>query len=269
VRILDKLGLTAEQIAARAGKVGGSDATDIVSGDPRRVEQRRLEKLGRVEPEDLSRVLPVVMGSHTEALNLDWFERETGLTVSREGESVISATHPWRACTLDGMASDGAVVQAKHVNAFSKDEEVVQRYMAQLHHEMDVTGADAAYLTVFVGTQRWDCWRIERDPGYAAKLLELEALFWTCVEQDRVWPGAEPVEPPPMPGKLREVDMDGSNEWGAFAADWLECGDAAKRHRTASEGLKKLVEPDVGLAFGAGIEIKRDKRGSLRIGELK
>jgi hypothetical protein len=34
-----------------------------------------LQKTGRAEPEDLSGVLAVQLGTHTEALNLLWFDR--------------------------------------------------------------------------------------------------------------------------------------------------------------------------------------------------
>tara|TARA_Y100000310_G_scaffold83131_1_gene79806 strand:+ start:1276 stop:2091 length:816 start_codon:yes stop_codon:yes gene_type:complete len=270
MRVIGKVGLTAEQKAARADGAGGSDSNIIASGDGERIERLRLEKLGRIEPEDLSRVIPVVFGQLTEDFNLDIFEMETGLVVTREGESCVSAEYDWRRCTLDGFVeSERAVVQAKCVNAFSKPDEVVQKYMPQLHHEMDVVGVERAYLTVFIGTMKWDYWLVERDADYAAALLDLEAEFWRCVQEDKPWPGYAAPVAPVAPTEFREVDLTGSNEWAASAADWLENKAAANTFKKAVEDIKKLVEPDVGRAHGHGIEAKRSKAGAITIKELK
>ena len=284
-RVVGKVGLTAEQKAARANGIGGSDSTIIASGDGERIERLRLEKLGRADPEDLSWVIPVMFGTLTEAFNLDLFERETGFTVTREGESCISAEYDWRRCTLDGgtdedttsrsLAIEGfaltstAIVQAKCVNAFSKPDEVVQKYMPQLHHEMDVLGVGRAYLTVFLGTMKWDYWLIERDAEYAQALLDLEVAFWTCVQEDKPWPGYAAPTPPAAPTEFREVDLTGSNEWAAGAADWIASRAAAKTFDAAVKGIKSLVEPDVGRAYGHGIEAKKSKAGAISIRELK
>ena len=52
--------------------IGGSDAKRIIEGDWHTLW---LEKTKRVEPVDLSDVLPVQMGITTEKLNIDWLEK--------------------------------------------------------------------------------------------------------------------------------------------------------------------------------------------------
>jgi hypothetical protein len=69
--------------------------------------------------------------------------------------------------------------------------------------------------------------------------------------------------------KLREANMSESNEWGAFAADWLANKDAAKKFENAAKDIKALVKPDVGLAFGHGVHVKRAKNNSLTISAEK
>ncbi len=172
MRVVGKVGLTNEQRAARALGIGGSEAPIIASGDVARIERLRLEKVGRIEPENLDWVIPVQFGHLTEAFNLDLLERETGRVITREGESVVSAEHDWRRCTLDGFMADDpqAIVQAKCRNAFWKLHEL-QKDMPQLMHEMDVCGVEHAYIGVFFGTMNWDCWLVERDADYAARLL--------------------------------------------------------------------------------------------------
>jgi hypothetical protein len=98
---------------------------------------------------------------------------------------------------------------------------------------------------------------------FAADLMEAERRFWECVQT-----GEPPVAVKaavPMPEKLREVDMTGSNAWSAFASDWIANQVAAKTFDTAAKELKALVEPDVGKAFGHGIQISRSKAGALTI----
>ncbi len=267
------LGLTAEQKLERRNGIGGSDASVIMGGDPAALIALWEQKRGLAEPEDLSRVLPVQMGSHTEPLNLDWYEMTTGRLVTREGELRKATAYPFMRCTLDGLTTTGtgkpAVFQAKHVNAFSKIDEVAQRYMPQLHHEMHVVGVRHAILSVFIGTMTYEHVEIECDDFYLAQLIDREREFWRCVETGEP-PAAMPVVPAPsLPVKFRTVDMTGSNVWAAFAGDWLANRDAAKTFEAATKEIKSLVEPDVGTATGHGIEVKRSKAGSLTIKALK
>lgn len=67
--------MTPEQHAERRTRIGGSDAPKIVDG---LWHELWLEKTGRIEPEDLSWILPVQIGIVTEPLNLSFFERATG-----------------------------------------------------------------------------------------------------------------------------------------------------------------------------------------------
>ncbi len=99
--------------------------------------------------------------------------------------------------------------------------------------------------------------------------IEAEEAFWNAV-QTMTPPGEMPAAiAPETPKTLRTVDMRGSNEWGAAAADWLGNRTAAKKISDADQNLKALVEFDVGKAVGAGIVCTRAKNGSLTIREAK
>ena len=100
------MSLTEQQKAFRKQGIGGSDANTIMGGDAEKIIRLWKEKRGEIEQEDLSRVLPVRMGSFTEALNITWFEEETGRTVTRQGEQVISEEFPFMLCTLDGECDE-------------------------------------------------------------------------------------------------------------------------------------------------------------------
>src|SRR5574337_2154870 len=103
-----QLGLTSKQKAFRQRVIGGSDATIIMSGDSERILRLWRQKRGEIEPEDLSDVLPVQMGSFTEPFNRHWFTKQTGLEVIDGGREALSIDYPFMACTLDGIVSQDA-----------------------------------------------------------------------------------------------------------------------------------------------------------------
>lgn len=263
-----QLGLTPAQIAKRRNYIGGSDAKTIMSGLDDAVYSLWQEKRGECAPDDLSDILAVQMGSFTEPLNLFWFEKKTGLEVTRDGEPVVSAEFPFMACTLDGfVASENAVVQCKHVSGREPFETIVERYTPQVQHEMIVTGASKAYLSVFLGSGEWRCEAMHADPFYAAALIGAEATFWDCVLTGKPPCAAPPVAVPAGEAK-RVADMSGSNSWATNASFWLLTREEAATFDAAQKELKALVESDVCHAFGHGVEAKRDRRGAIRFKEM-
>jgi predicted phage-related endonuclease len=253
---------------ARRGFIGGSDANIIFSGDAVKVRQLWLEKRGEAEPEDLSDKLAVMLGCWSEPFNRLWYEKLTGDPVTLTGRTAFSAEHAWRSCTLDGFVQRcEAIFEAKHTNAFTTSEQVLERYMPQLQHNMAVTGTSRAILSVIFGNHRYEIIEVASDWLYQLELLEAEEAFWKCVVS-----GSEPVPadapPTPKPIGTREVCFEGSNAWASAAVDWLEHRNAAKTHAAAAGLIKSLIEDDVTRAFGNGIEAKRSKSGAITIREL-
>lgn len=261
-------GLTIEQIARRLHFIGGSDAKTIMGGLDEAIYSLWQEKRGEAEPMDLSDVLPVMMGLATEPFNRFWFQKQTGLKIVREGEQHTHPDYDFIGCTLDGLiAAENAIFQAKHCSGREPFDVIVERYMPQLQHEMAVMGCEKAYLSVFLGSSDWRCQPVAFDPFYSAALIEAECVFWDCVQTGRA-PCAAPNIAPPLPEKLREIDMSKSNTFVTNASTWRETREAAKQHESASKELKAAIERDVGRAYGAGVEIKRAKNGALTIREM-
>jgi len=257
--------LTPEQLAERKTRIGGSDAGKIVNG---LWHELWLEKTGRAEPEDLTWVLPVQIGTVTEPLNIAFFEHATGHQVFGRGEVYIHPDYPFVGCTLDGMTlidRKPAIVQCKHVSAFAKIEEVEQRYYAQCSHEMLCTGASIAYLSVFVGTFKHDIIEIHRDRDYTNRLLEMEREFWSFIERDEPPPNGAELAAPARIDAMLEYDMDGHNEFASHAGAWLETHKHARSFEIATKAIKKLVPADARRCFGYGISVERNKAGALTI----
>ncbi len=94
--------------------VGGSDARVIMGDDEAGLVRLWQEKRGEVEPEDLSDNLIVQLGTVTEELNRQWYERNTGHAVGSVHRRLIHSVHKWMAATLDGLVEPGgAVFEAK------------------------------------------------------------------------------------------------------------------------------------------------------------
>jgi predicted phage-related endonuclease len=262
---ISDLRLSCVEARERADGVGGSDANVIFSGDPAGILRLWQEKRGECEAEDLSDRLSVALGRWTEAFNRQWFERLTGQDVVAAGEVVTSTRHPWRRCTLDGIVHQtGAVFEAKHTNSFVKAEDVLERYMPQLQHNMAVADVDRAVLSVIFGNSKYEMFEVAADWLYQLDLLHAEEAFWTAVQNGEP-PVALPAPPPPRPIATRELSFEGNNAWASAAADWLEHERAAKTHASACKTLKELLDADVRRAFGHGIEASRSKAGAITI----
>ena len=257
------MALTAEQIKLRAKLVGGSDTNIILGGDEEKIMNLWRVKRGEIEPDNLDDILPVQMGTFTEPFNAQWFTKQTKRVITNQGESRLSMDYYFMGCTLDGITDDGETVwEAKHTSAFAKEDEVLERYMPQLHHNMIVTGLDKAVLSVFFGNHKWEKFEVNKDASYAAILIDTVRMFWDCVES-----GRSPVSvqiKAPMEATLR-VDMTGNNQWSNWAAQYVENSAYNKLFDEAAKGLKALVTEDMAEAYGHGVSIKRDKRGALRI----
>ena len=138
-----------------------------------------------------------------------------------------------------------------------------EKYMAQLQHNMWVTNARTAALSIITGGGKWVEIGIAADPLYQHLLLTAEKKFWRCVQfGDR--PHLFGVEPPrPRIEAVRSVDMASSNAWAEFAALFRSTKSAFLEHERAKTELKGLMPEDAKEAFGHGVRAKRSKAGAV------
>lgn len=252
----------------RRKSIGSSDASRIMSG---KWADLWLEKTSRKDPDDLSNVLVVQLGLWTEGFNRLWFERITGNPVKDAGTMCVHPTLPFLTCTLDGRvrltSGDEAVFEAKHVGGREPLDIVIARYQPQVQHQMHVTGTNLAVLSCLIGTDRYEYVEIPRDDFYLAELVEREIAFWRHVEADEPPPDLEPIAAPVPPEEWKTVDFTGNNAWADSAAEWLEYKGHASRFKCAEKILKEMIGADVGIAYGHGVIVKRDRANRLGIKE--
>jgi predicted phage-related endonuclease len=246
--------------------IGGSDARTIMGNDEAALVQLWREKRGEADPEDLSDVLTVQLGTVTEDLNRRWFARHTGNVVTHVQRRLHHPVHKWMAATLDGLVDPGgAVFEAKFMLPWTFSEEAAaEKHMAQLQHNIWVANARSAVLSIITGGGKWVNIVVNTDPLYQHLLLTAEKKFWRCVmsgEEPRLF-GVEP--PRPRLQAVRIVDMSASNSWAELAATFRRTRPAFQEHEAAKADLKKLVPEDAREAAGHGLRAKRSKSGAVR-----
>jgi hypothetical protein len=256
---------TRESRTDRRHFIGGSDARIIMGQDEKALIRLWQEKRGEVGPEDLSTNLIVQLGLWTEDLNRQWYERNTGKTITDVQSRVKHPVIRFMAATLDGVvAGTGAVYEAKFMLPWSFSEEgAAEKYMAQLQHNMWVTNAGMAALSIITGGGKWVEISIAADPLYQHLLLTAEKKFWRCVQFGDP-PRLFGVDPPrPRIEAVRSVDMGASNSWAEFAALFCSTRSAFLDHERAKTELKGLMPEDAKEAFGHGVRAKRSKAGAV------
>ena len=250
---------------ARRTFVGGSDARIILGNDEAALVRLWREKRGEVEPEDLSGNLVVQLGAATEELNRTWYERNTGHSIRDVQQRVRHSAIFWMAATLDGIVEQtGAVFEAKFMLPWSFSEEAAaEKYMAQVQHNMWVTQARHAVLSIITGGGKWVEITIPVDPLYLSVLVSAEKKFWRCVQSGET-PHLVNVEPPrPRLEAIRIVDMSSSNSWPEFAALFRSTRPAYLEHERAKTELKALLPEDAKEAIGHGLRARRSKTGAV------
>jgi hypothetical protein len=262
-------GLTRLQREARSKGIGGSDAERIMSGD---WYQLWAEKTGRLQPEDLSRVLPVQMGLATEAFNAYWFHLQSGLQVNR-APSVIERCHvhpayPQMLCNIDGLVIiDGRLrlFEAKHVNPFGSKGDQPAKHYAQIQHCLEVLDLEGCELSVFFGSMDWSRFSIERDKDYGALLIDREREFWEHVQSDKPPERNEVGEETPKFDLMRQLNMRRDNKWGDGEATWVSTREHVKLGDAAESALKGMMPGDCDFAFGHELCCVRDRAGKLTL----
>jgi predicted phage-related endonuclease len=252
-------------LAERRSFLGGSDARIIMGNNEAELVRLWREKRGETEPQDYSGNLIVQLGVATEPLNRRWYERTTGQVIKDVQSWVRHPVIRWMAATLDGIVEgSGAVFEAKFMLPWSFSEEMAaERHMAQLQHNMWVTNATAAVLSIITGGGKWVEIKISADSLYQHLLLTAEKKFWRCIESG---------EPPRLFGvdsprarieAVRIVDMSASNAWAELSGVFRRTREAHLEHENAKTELKALMPEDAKEAIGHGIRAKRSKSGAV------
>ncbi|WP_448204803.1 YqaJ viral recombinase family protein [Azospirillum sp. sgz302134] len=262
------------QRAARAGRIGSSDATRIMAGDWLALWR---EKTGRADPANLDLVAAVQIGIATEHLHPRFVEKATGVRCVPAEETWVHPERDWMLAHPDFLTwEDGeretapdTIVEAKFTGSFQSDAELAQRYHWQLQHQLTVLGLDRGLLSI-LRPNGHAIVRVRRVEADCDHLLETLSAFWWHVAND-----VEPTDPLPFDGPAYEtrrvVDMARHNRFVSLAAVLVEQRSAALAVKEAEVALKALMPADARIAFfageepGRGLYVARDREGRLSL----
>ena len=143
------------------------------------------------------------------------------------------------------------------------EEAAAEKHMPQLQHNMWVTNAKVAVLSIITGGGKWVEITIPAEALYQHLLLTAEKKFWRCVESGEP-PRLFGVEPPrPRIEAVRIVDMSASNSWAEFATLYRATREPYVAHERAKTELKSLLPEDAREAFGHGVRARRSRSGAV------
>ena len=200
------LGDREEWLEARAGRIGGSDASAILGLNPYRTNIELWQiKTGQLTPEDISDKPYVKYGTEAEQhlrklFELDFPEYEMGYV---ENNMFLNDDYPFAHASLDGWLTEKAtgrtgVWECKTTNILQSmqkekwNHRIPDNYYIQLLHYLLVTGWDFAVLKaqlkyefdgdVYLQTKHY---RIERsEVEEDIRILEAaERTFWKQVQE--------------------------------------------------------------------------------------
>ncbi len=264
------MALTAEQLAARDGRLTASRVKTLMTGTALQLIELWREMIGDPafvdeKNAELSNKWFVWQGNYLEPAILNWHEFKTGHAVTRRGEVVIHPKADWAACTLDGWVDAiPAPMECKCLNGFNPPrDQAVATYFPQVTWQMLVTGTKQCVFSCVFGGAEPVTELVSLDERYATELWSRAERFMACVWELRP-PVAMPAVEAPQ-GPLRIISMQGNNEWGDAAATWLETQVSAKRFETAVKSIKAMVPGDASEAHGNGITVKRSRANALSI----
>jgi predicted phage-related endonuclease len=257
--------------------IGGSDARMILAG---RWHELWLEKTGRTEPVNLDDVFRVQLGKATEQFHRDWVVRREGLKLLPAPGTLRNERYPWAYAHIDALVQDAVgmrPLETKHSNSSANLRDSVDYYTGQLAHYAAVYGVERVSFSVIPGNDEPLYAVVEIAQAQIDELMQLEEAFWWHVTEDEAPERTGNDDAAALTKSIaatikvngfRKVDMQGNNEWADAAARFIAYREPAKLFDMAKEDLKSLVANDVAEASGHGLQIKRDKRGAMRITEV-
>lgn len=180
---------TPEQLLERRGFLGASECSAALGCSPffSQVELYQA-KIGQGEP--IEETLPMMVGTALEPVAIRLFEKDTQYTVSDRQRQFVDPTTPWRRCTVDAMAPDGWIVEAKTSGDFRGwgmgHDEIPEHYLFNAHHSLAcVPDAPGVYFPVLVGGRTFKNYVVRREPELVELVKQGEAQFMELVRKRR------------------------------------------------------------------------------------
>jgi putative phage-type endonuclease len=244
---------TPEWAKWRLQGIGGSDAP-VVMGDSRYRTRRVLWSIKTGKAQEDAEGSAAQRGRELESLARRVYEERTGIQMEP-----LCVTHDrldWMRASLDGISFDaGTILEIKcplisRDHALAREGKIPPHYIAQLQHQLEVTGAEEAHYWSFDGTDGVLV-RVQPQHDYIARLVEAEDSFWRRVIENR-WPEDEEGE----------LDRGADDAWRAAASAYRAAKARLTEASASEEAARKELErlATARRTFGCGVEVLRTLR---------
>lgn len=173
-----------EWLEFRRNHICASDSPIIMEMSPfKTVEELLREKLLGYEPIENPYMR---RGNELENPALREFEKETGLIMFP-----AVATHgkiEWMAASFDGLTIDEDYIceikcPGKKDHACALEGKIPEKYIAQLQHQIHVSGLDFSFYYSFDGT-KGKILEVKRDEEFIEKMIAKETDFWNILQTE-------------------------------------------------------------------------------------
>lgn len=179
-----------EWIEERKKGIGGSDVAAIFGLNKwQSPVGLYMEKVGEMEPEDLSDNEAVYFGKVLEPVVAEEFKKRTGLKVQKCNFVLAHDEYDYIRANIDREIvcpeRGRGVLEIKTTSEWNRDEweeeTIPDQYMLQVQHYLLVTGYSFGYVAVLIGGNKYKHWLVERDDELIAIMLKKEVEFWNRI----------------------------------------------------------------------------------------
>lgn len=238
---------TAEE---RQKYIGGSDIAVIMNMSRWKTPLKLwLEKTGQAEPDDLSKVEAVQLGTELEEFVAQKFSQVTGKQVRKQPKMYIHKDYPFMVAHVDRLITGSdELLECKTCSVFKKDEweadRIPQEYILQVMWYLGITGRKKGYIACLIGGQAFVQKEIEFDQQLFDIMVEKAKEFWNKVQNN------EPPEIQANDGELIQMMFPKSSEEILMSTD-EDLDEAIARLQELKQELKdgdtekKLLEAKI------------------------
>ena len=175
-------------VEERRKYIGGSDIA-VVMGMSRWKTPLKLwlEKTGQAEPDDLSQVEAVQLGTELEEFVAQKFAKESGKQVRKQSKMYVHKDYPFMAAHIDRLITGtDEILECKTCGSHKKEEwegdGIPREYILQVTWYLGITGKKKAYIAVLIGGQSFKYKEIEFDKELFDVMVDIAKEFWIAVE---------------------------------------------------------------------------------------
>lgn len=168
--------------------IGGSDISAVMGLNRWKTPLKLwLEKTGEAEPDDLSQVEAVQLGTELEDFVAQKFSQQTGKQVRKQSKMYVHPEYDYMIAHVDRLITGSEeLLECKTCSAFKKDEwdanRIPQEYILQVMWYLGITNRKKGHIACLIGGQKFVYKEIDFDQQLFDVMVEKAKDFWNKVQ---------------------------------------------------------------------------------------